>query len=64
MFTNLKESLLKEYKDISKALNYTYNQLMLAETEEQEQQLQRDIDVLELLYKDVSHRLDTLYDEL
>lgn len=64
MFTNLKESLLKEYKDISKALNYTYNRLQLAVTQEEEEQLQRDIDVLELLYKDVSNRLDTLYEEL
>lgn len=64
MFTRYEESLLNEYKQISQALNYCYNKLQLAETQEEEEQLQRDIDVLELLYKDISYRLDTLYEEL
>lgn len=64
MFTRYEESLLNEYKQISSALNYCYNKLQLADTEQEEEQLQKDIDVLELLYKDVSYRLDHLYDEL
>ena len=64
MFTRYEESLLNEYKQISSALNYCYNKLQLAETEEEEEQLQNHIDVLALIYKDVSYRLDTLYEEL
>lgn len=64
MFTRYEESLLNEYKQISGALNYCYNKLQLAETEQEEEQLQKDIQVLELLYKDISYRLDTLYEEL
>ena len=64
MFTRYEESLLNEYKQISQALNYCYNKLQLAETEQEEEQLQKDIQVLELLYKDISYKLDTLYEEL
>ena len=56
------EQLLNEYKVLSKALNYKYNKLMLADTEQEEQSLLIDIKHLEQQYKRVSHELDTLYE--
>ena len=56
------ELLLREYKFISKVLNKKYNQLMLADTEQEEQSLLMDIKQLEQQYKRVSHELDTLYE--
>ena len=56
------EQLLNEYKVLSKALNKKYNKLMLADTEEEEQSLLKDIKHLEQQYKRVSHELDTLYE--
>ena len=56
------EQLLREYKFISKVLNEKYNQLMLADTEQEEQSLLLDIKHLEQQYKRVSHELDTLYE--
>lgn len=56
------EQLLREYKFISKVLNEKYNQLMLADTEQEEQSLLLDIKHLEQQYKRVSHELDILYE--
>lgn len=56
-----KEDLLEQYRFISKQLNYLYNRLQLADTEQEEIDLLRDIQHLETQYSRVSYELDSLY---
>lgn len=55
------EELLKQYRLISKELNYQYNKLQLAETEEEVNSCLLSIGSLEVSYKIVSDRLDNYY---
>ena len=64
MLKNYEEDLLNQYKQISNALNYCQNRWALADTEEEAQQWEKDINSLEIEYKEVSYKLNHLYDEL
>ena len=54
--------LLLEYVRISKSLNEKQNELIRCKSKQQEEQLMADINILNLLYQDVSYKLDRLYE--
>lgn len=54
--------LLLEYNRISKSLNEKQNELIKCKSKQQEEQLMADIHILNLLYQDVSYKLDRLYE--
>ena len=52
--------LLLEYVRISKSLTEKQNELIKCKSKQQEEQLMADIHILDLLYQDVSYKLDRL----
>lgn len=52
--------LLLEYSRISKLLTEKQNELIKCKSKQQEEQLLADIHILDLLYQDVSYKLDNL----
>lgn len=52
--------LLLEYSRISKLLTEKQNELIKCKSKQQEEQLMSDIHILDLLYQDVSYKLDNL----
>ena len=52
--------LLLEYSRISKLLTEKQNELIKCKSKQQEEQLKADIHILDLLYQDVSYKLDNL----
>lgn len=52
--------LLLEYNRISKLLTEKQNELIKCKSKQQEEQLMADIHILDLLYQDVSYKLDRL----
>ena len=56
----VQEQLLEELGLISSLLNKKYNKLMLADTEEEEQSLQQEIDYLEENYHHVLFQLELI----
>lgn len=53
--------LLLEYSRISKLLTEKQNELIKCKSKQQEEQLMSDIHILDLLYQDVSYKLDNLF---
>ena len=53
--------LLLEYVRISKLLTEKQNELIKCKSKQQEEQLLADIHILDLLYQDVSYKLDNLF---
>lgn len=53
--------LMREYISISNRLTVKQNQLIKCKSSKEYEQLQADIQILELLYQDVSYKLDRLY---
>ena len=53
--------LMREYISISNRLTVKQNQLIKCKSPKEYEQLQADIHILELLYQDVSYKLDRLY---
>lgn len=52
--------LMLEYVRISKLLTEKQNELIKCKSKQQEEQLMSDIHILDLLYQDVSYKLDNL----
>ena len=52
--------LMLEYVRISKLLTEKQNELIKCKSKQQEEQLKADIHILDLLYQDVSYKLDRL----
>lgn len=52
--------LLLEYVRISKLLTEKQNELIKCKSKQQAEQLKADIHILDLLYQDVSYKLDRL----
>ena len=53
--------LMLEYVRISKLLTEKQNELIKCKSKQQEEQLMSDIRILDLLYQDVSYKLDNLF---
>ena len=53
--------LMLEYVRISKLLTEKQNELIKCKSKQQEEQLKADIHILDLLYEDVSYKLDNLF---
>ena len=53
--------LMLEYVRISKLLTEMQNELIKCKSKQQEEQLMSDIRILDLLYQDVSYKLDNLF---
>ena len=52
--------LLDEYNRVSKMLTLKHNEFIKCKNKQDMEQLEKDIYILELLYDDVSYRLDSM----